>query len=176
MNSHGVYFHYDSQGTCLYIGKTGNLHQRTEAHKFTSAWGKKIVEIKFIECQDDDEATHLERDLVRNMKPKFNKNYKKLPTDDEFNSMYLVLGENKYYDNCLDAFGIKNDSKLALFFKVSEMHIKMVRSGIVGITKQEKSIISKRMECPIYAILGKFLDRKFVVYKLKREIEKWYIS
>lgn len=173
MSEHGVYLHSNKNGDCLYVGKTGNISKRTESHKFTSCWAKNIEKIDFIKCADDEEATHLERDLVRNIKPKFNKNYKRLPSDAEFQKMHLVFGINEYYDNSIEAFGIDGDHGLSLFLRVSEIHIKMVRAGMVGITAQEKRIIANKINCSPYEIKNKFSNRKFEILRLSSQIKRW---
>lgn len=172
MSGHGVYFHYDSQGTCLYIGKTGNLPQRTAGHKAVSAWGKKIAKVEFVACLDDVEAANLERDFIRNMKPIFNKNHKQLPTDAEFNSMHFVFGFNDYYDNCIEAFGMKNDAELAQFLRVPTIHMRMVRAGLVGLSTQEQSAIASRIKCSIYQIRRKLSERKEEIARLKFMLNK----
>lgn len=172
MSGHGVYFHRDAQGECLYIGKTCNLLQRTNAHRSTAKWAKQIAYVEFIECEDSIDATQLERDSIRNSKPKYNKRHVQLPSDSEFLKMHHVVGPNKYYDGCIEFLGFINDYDLSKFLRVSVMHMQMVRAGMAIVTIQEMEFIANRICCSPYEICRLFENKRSEIAAMKARLER----
>ena len=75
----GVYRHYDIKGRLLYVGKAKNLKRRVSSY-FTKTHDsfrlrllvKQITDIQFTVVKDEKEALLLEKNLIRNEKPKYN--------------------------------------------------------------------------------------------------------
>ncbi|MEJ6694735.1 MAG: excinuclease ABC subunit UvrC [Chitinophagales bacterium] len=75
----GVYRHYDTKGRLLYVGKAKNLKRRVGSY-FTKTHDsfrlrllvKQITDIQFTVVKDEKEALLLEKNLIRNEKPKYN--------------------------------------------------------------------------------------------------------
>ncbi len=75
----GVYRHYDTKGRLLYVGKAKNLKRRVSSY-FTKTHDsfrlrllvKQITDIQFTVVKDEKEALLLEKNLIRNEKPKYN--------------------------------------------------------------------------------------------------------
>lgn len=75
----GVYRHYDTKGRLLYVGKAKNLKKRVGSY-FTKTHDsfrlrllvKQITDIQFTVVKDEKEALLLEKNLIRNEKPKYN--------------------------------------------------------------------------------------------------------
>lgn len=75
----GVYRHYDTKGRLLYVGKAKNLKRRVSSY-FTKTHDsfrlrllvKQITDVQFTVVKDEKEALLLEKNLIRNEKPKYN--------------------------------------------------------------------------------------------------------
>lgn len=75
----GVYRHYDNKQRLLYVGKAKNLKKRVSSY-FTKTHDsyrlrlmvKQITDIQFTVVKDERAALLLERNLIRNEKPKYN--------------------------------------------------------------------------------------------------------
>jgi excinuclease ABC subunit C len=74
----GVYQYYDQKGEILYVGKAKNLNNRVRSYFSTNHLGKtrllvaKIVDIKFIIVETEQEALLLENSLIKKHQPPYN--------------------------------------------------------------------------------------------------------
>lgn len=75
----GVYRHYDGKGKLLYVGKAKNLKKRVNSYftkKHTTYRLRLLVnqirDIQYTVVKDEKEALLLEKNLIRNLKPKYN--------------------------------------------------------------------------------------------------------
>ena len=75
----GVYRYYDKEERLLYVGKAKNLKRRVNSY-FTKTHDsfrlrllvKQIADIQYTVVKDEKAALLLERNLIRNEKPKYN--------------------------------------------------------------------------------------------------------
>ncbi len=79
----GVYQYFDKEGKILYVGKAKNLKKRvssyfTKSHENykTAVLVKKIVEIRHIVVQSEQDALLLENNLIKKLQPRYNINLK----------------------------------------------------------------------------------------------------
>src|SRR5438132_4058024 len=78
----GVYCFRDCRGGALYVGRAGDLRRRV-----TSYWGplddrphlrsmtRRVRGVDISECRTEHEAAFLERDLITELDPPFNRSY-----------------------------------------------------------------------------------------------------
>ncbi len=93
----GVYFFYNEKKELIYIGKAVNLKKRLNTYLKKHYLQGILFEdaIKFFEFQlagDEREAFLLERDLIKNRKPKYN-----IKLRDDKNFLFVVLDEETEY-------------------------------------------------------------------------------
>jgi hypothetical protein len=67
-----VYLHYDNFGQLLYVGSSTDAQRRTFDHQ-RSPWFNMVVRIGLIDCLDYQHMLDLERQLIEEMKPLFNR-------------------------------------------------------------------------------------------------------
>ena len=79
----GVYRYYDKKGKLLYVGKAKNLKNRVNSYFKQTLLGARlnmlvtqIYEIQFTVVKDSHEALLLEKNLIKNEKPKYNIQFK----------------------------------------------------------------------------------------------------
>lgn len=76
----GVYFHKDSQGRIIYVGKAANLNNRVRQYFHASALRDvktealvtEIVDVDWVEVETELDALFLEAEMIRRYQPKFN--------------------------------------------------------------------------------------------------------
>lgn len=153
MSGIGVYSHYDSTGTCLYVGMTGNMKQRNAVHMSVTEWRNQIARIEFIECENLIEASLKERDLIRNLKPIHNILHAYLPTDTQLEELHYVFTPNKFLDFVKESFGF-DENELAMFLCTTIEHLRIIRLRLTGITWPAKHYI-----CEVVNSCGYDLDR-----------------
>ena len=78
-NAPGVYQYFDAEGTIIYVGKAKNLKKRvssyfTKTHENgkTRVLVKKIVNVKHIVVETENDALLLENNLIKKHKPRYN--------------------------------------------------------------------------------------------------------
>ena len=76
----GVYRMYDDAGTLIYVGKAKNLRNRLSTYRRTAGQSRKTIrlihEVRRIEwdlCESDTCARLRENDLIRTLRPRFNR-------------------------------------------------------------------------------------------------------
>ena len=93
-NSPGVYFHKNSDGEIIYIGKAANLRNRVKQyfHKNqtdakTLALVSEITDIDWIETESEIDALFLESEMVKRYMPRYN-----ILLRDDKGSLYVRIG------------------------------------------------------------------------------------
>ena len=77
-NDPGVYQYFDVEGSILYVGKAKNLKNRVKSYFNGKQYGKtkvlvnKIVNIKFIIVETEQDALLLENNLIKKYRPPYN--------------------------------------------------------------------------------------------------------
>lgn len=67
-----IYLHYDKYDQLLYVGSSVDAFRRTIEHQ-RSPWFRMVVRIGLIDCLSQEHMIDLERQLIEEMKPLFNK-------------------------------------------------------------------------------------------------------
>jgi len=90
----GVYALSDGGGRLLYVGKAGNVRGRVRTHlrghngaNFFAGWGRQIARVETRPSDSDLEARLIEAELVRTLRPPFNRQMRRWTS-------YCYLAEN----------------------------------------------------------------------------------
>jgi hypothetical protein len=70
-----IYLHYDADDVLLYIGITEGVNLRAKRHAYESDWPQFAVRGEFVWCNGRVEAGRRERELIRELRPLFNRTY-----------------------------------------------------------------------------------------------------
>src|SRR5581483_9088796 len=78
--SPGVYFHKDSQGEIIYVGKAANLRNRVRQYFQASRYRDpktdllvgEISDVEWTELESEADALFLEAELIRRYQPRYN--------------------------------------------------------------------------------------------------------
>lgn len=72
MTAHYVYRCYGTDGRLLYVGQTKNHVNRVRQHRMTSFWAPDVVKVKVTTHSGSELARKIERQAIRNERPRFN--------------------------------------------------------------------------------------------------------
>jgi len=97
--SPGVYFHKDSSGEIIYVGKASNLRNRVrsyfqsqKSHDFkTKVLVDEIKDVDWLEVGSEVEALFLESAMIKRYQPKFN-----ILLRDDKNFLYVRISKEEY--------------------------------------------------------------------------------
>lgn len=157
--SAGVYIQKDAQGQVLYIGQCSNFYFRCSDHRSRSPWGSKIAETVLIPFEFQRNRSSIERELIRNLKPIYNKIFKNLPTNEELKNLNFVFTPHWFYDGVRDHFQARSEGAVASLLGVTTNHILTVRLGLTNVSTQEKVFIAAELGILPYQ-LPKFFARR----------------
>lgn len=96
-NTCGVYAMHDGADRLLYVGKTSRLRTRVRSHlngangNFFSGWGRQAARVRVRLADSELEALLLEAELIRRLRPPFNRQMRQWPR-----YCYLVGGQAPY--------------------------------------------------------------------------------
>lgn len=90
----GIYLMKDAAFRVIYVGKAKNLRSRAgsyflkgaQAERRTAEWVNEIADADFVECDNDVDALLLEARLIKDIQPKYNKEFK-----DDKSFPYLMI-------------------------------------------------------------------------------------
>lgn len=69
----GVYVLLDVLGRELYVGSTSSLDRRLAEHRRGADWASHIASVEWYPQPDRAVALHVERNLIRLLRPEFNR-------------------------------------------------------------------------------------------------------
>jgi excinuclease ABC subunit C len=128
----GVYLFRDADRRVVYVGKAKSLRSRVsnyfgpELHPRTQAMVEAAVEVEWIVTKTDVEALHLELNLIKQHRPRYNVRYRDdksypylaITLDEEFPRARVLRGSKKrgirYYGPFAHAYAIRNTLDLLL--------------------------------------------------------------
>ena len=70
-----VYYHFNADGQCLYVGCSVNPLRRTGLHQSASEWFPEVVEIKIEWRATAQEALDFEKAEIKRLQPLYNRAY-----------------------------------------------------------------------------------------------------
>ncbi|MGH2807605.1 MAG: GIY-YIG nuclease family protein, partial [Actinomycetota bacterium] len=93
----GVYLFRDPHGRVVYVGKAKNLRSRLsnyfamELHPRTMAMVEAAVDVEWIVTENEVEALHLEVNLIKQHRPRYNVRYR---DDKSYPYLAITVGED----------------------------------------------------------------------------------
>jgi len=85
-----VYLHYDADDVLLYVGITETPNTRGRRHVYQSVWLQFAARGEFVWCDSREEAHQLERQMIRELRPVFNRTHAGQPNGERIRA-YLTV-------------------------------------------------------------------------------------
>jgi excinuclease UvrABC nuclease subunit len=67
-----LYFHYDGEGTLLYVGVSSDVFMRQQQHVKQARWFSQVRKISIIRFENMTEAREAEASIIKDRKPLYN--------------------------------------------------------------------------------------------------------
>lgn len=152
MRGGGVYILLDADHAPLYIGQSHALDNRLGNHIGNPLWRSEIASMETIMLESARDRASVERELIRNLKPKYNKLFKNLPSDADMENLHFVWAPNWFYDGVRIRYALESDHDLAGFLGVTPQHVALVRMKMLGVSDSELGFVADKMALPIFAL------------------------
>lgn len=147
-----MYILLDVDRKPLYIGQSQALDNRLGTHMGNPLWRGEIASMETVMLECGRARASVERELIRNLKPKYNKLFKNLPSDGDMENLHFVWAPNWFYDGVRILYALESDRDLAAFLGVTVQHVALVRMKMLGVSDGELGFVADKMALPIFAL------------------------